>query len=628
MKPADYRIEIDGLRAVAVLAVLAFHADLPGFDGGFVGVDVFFVISGFLITRMVVTELEQANFSLVRFYARRVRRLGPALMVTVAATLAAGLLLASPTQLLRVAHSALHALASTANLHFWTAAGYFDAEADFKPLLHMWSLSVEEQFYLFWPLLLLGAKRWAGQRGLWSLVALTGAGSLGACVHWLAQDEAAAFFLAPLRAFELAIGALTFLLEPHSPRRGWLRELLTTVGLGAIALAVFTYTRYSSFPGFLALLPCFGTAMVIFGGSSTKAASGLRVPLVRHLGLISYSLYLVHWPLLSYYRSLNSRELNVGEGLLLSAASIALAELLHRYIEQPFRKPAARVRAPWLSFPVGITASICLIGAVAVGVLAGDGWSWRFPVSLRVALDPKVETAGRAWTWQNSRNLDRGFRDNGLVKVLVIGDSQGADFANMAVGSGAASRVDLATFPTSLHCQVMLAMRTFEGPFKSRRDCAAAAQRLMADRRVAQADVVLLAFGWFPESLPYIEAHVARLKRLGARRIAVLGRKDQGHDSATTLAHVRAFAGADLVSAAHRSVEAWSVNERMADLPSSSFRYLDLMSSICFDPHRCHVVDEEQRPIFFDRRHFTSHGAAFIGRDFFARPEWRATIAP
>jgi peptidoglycan/LPS O-acetylase OafA/YrhL len=276
-----YRADIDGLRAIAVLPVVLFHAGFELFGGGFVGVDVFFVISGFLITGLIRNECARGTFSFRVFYLRRARRLLPALLATLMLSLAAGYWMLPPSDMRALGQSAFAALLSLSNMLFWLQSGYFDNASHLKPLLHTWSLSVEEQFYLVWPLALVLGLRLGSRAWLPGLIAAGVIGSLLGCEIALSVDPSAAFFFLPFRAFELGLGALLAFLPPLVSHRNAWREACTATGLGMIFLAVFLYSESTRFPGFSALLPCVGAALVLVGGEAQYVGALLRNRIAR-----------------------------------------------------------------------------------------------------------------------------------------------------------------------------------------------------------------------------------------------------------------------------------------------------------------------------------------------------------
>jgi peptidoglycan/LPS O-acetylase OafA/YrhL len=378
MIPArDYRPDIDGLRAVAVLGVMLFHAGL-GCTGGYVGVDVFFVISGFLITGLILKEQAAGRFSLTTFWERRVRRILPALAAVVAFTLAAGVVILFPTELVGLVKSAMAQLVLGANFYFWRNAGYFDTPAELQPLLHTWSLAVEEQFYLGFPLLLVACRR-LSRRQLRLVLCFGFIISFAFSVWGTYAHPTATFYLLPARAWELLVGALIVTLPAGGRLPRPMAESLSWLGAGAIAVAFFAYDSTTRFPGASALLPCVGTGLLIWSniGERTTAGRLLSLRPVVAVGLMSYSLYLWHWPILAFmrYRVAESPALDLR--LAAIAASFVLAGLSWRFVETPFRRRSPNGHQ-WTVFAtgLGVTAVLFLVSAA---IWRLQGLPWRFP---------------------------------------------------------------------------------------------------------------------------------------------------------------------------------------------------------------------------------------------------------
>lgn len=333
-----YRPEIDGLRALAVVPVVMFHLGL-GFPGGFVGVDVFFVISGFLITGIIRRGLENETFSLAEFWERRIRRIFPAVFVVVAATLAIGYWLLLPNELEELGESSVAQALLLANVYFWRDTGYFAGPAEFKPLLHTWSLAVEEQFYLFFPLVLFFLRRLSSKK-LFALLTAVALISSAGSVYGAFYHTGATFFLLPTRAWELLVGCMLAVFPwqcESSPRRD---SAIATVGVLAIFLPVFLYDAKTPFPGLAAVPPVIGTAAIIFATAKTPRVWLCSVLSLRpfvFIGLISYSLYLWHWPVIVYTR-MYFGHFHWKQIVFASVISISLAILSWRFIETPFRR--------------------------------------------------------------------------------------------------------------------------------------------------------------------------------------------------------------------------------------------------------------------------------------------------
>ncbi|MFM7347934.1 MAG: acyltransferase family protein [Erythrobacter sp.] len=337
----DYRRDIDGLRAVAVFPVVLYHAGVPGFPGGFVGVDVFFVISGYLITAILAREIAEGRFSLAGFYERRARRILPPLAVVLAATLLVGWHLLMPEELLRLGRATFATVLFASNVSAARSLDYFAPAAEFEPLLHTWSLAVEEQFYLIFPLLLMGLA-WAGwSRRALAVVAGLSALSLAAAAALIDARPLWVFYLIVFRVWELGAGAMLALTRPAPPHARLLREGLGLAGLLAILAPVALYSAATPFPGFAALPPVLGATLLIWiggegGGSRASRLLALR-PLVG-IGLVSYSLYLWHWPILAFVRVFEGWvRISNATAAGAVAASLAAAWLSWRFMERPFR---------------------------------------------------------------------------------------------------------------------------------------------------------------------------------------------------------------------------------------------------------------------------------------------------
>jgi peptidoglycan/LPS O-acetylase OafA/YrhL len=338
-RPAlGYRADIDGLRAVAVVPVLLFHAGFPAFGGGFVGVDVFLVISGYLITANILGHSDGGRFSVIDFYARRIRRIFPALFAMLLGTAAIGLLVLLPGDLADLGREVSAATAFASNVLYWRETGYFEATAGQKLLLHTWSLAVEEQFYVAFPLLMYLAARADISRVL--VIAGALALSFALALWGVRHEPAATFYLAPTRAWELLLGALLAAGAIPAPARRRVRDGLSLLGLGLIAWGVLAFSPRTPFPGASALVPCLGAALVIHAGAGGRSLGGrlLGSPATVFVGLISYSLYLWHWPLLVLAKYYAVRELTGAEVLAVLLLSVLVATVSWRFVERPFGK--------------------------------------------------------------------------------------------------------------------------------------------------------------------------------------------------------------------------------------------------------------------------------------------------
>ena len=387
----DYRPYIDGLRAIAVLSVVLFHAFPAALPGGYIGVDIFFVISGFLISGIILKDIDQGSFKITDFYARRIKRIFPALLTVLTACMVFGWFTLFADE---YAHLGKHVGAGVAFVSNFTLLGessYFDVASDIKPLLHLWSLGIEEQFYLIWPaLIMLAAIK--GRRAIWWVLCATLAASLVANLLIIDHSREAAFYLSVTRVWELLIGAVLayigslrelppFLAKfigaaknvaPSLHKIYSSRDLWAGTGLMLVGIALSTFDRYTVFPGWSALLPTLGAALLIAAGSDAWVNRHLlSKPFIVFIGLISYPLYLWHWPILSFTRIIESGA--IGHLVIAGAvvASFALAIITYRYVETPFRTNRTP-RTVLMLLTVGV-----LVGTVGVQTFRQDGLTTR-----------------------------------------------------------------------------------------------------------------------------------------------------------------------------------------------------------------------------------------------------------
>lgn len=386
MSNFKYRPDIDGLRAVAVGLVLLHHMKL-GMPGGFVGVDMFFVISGFVITGMVLKEQQAGRFSLRTFWIRRIRRILPLSTCVVAVTLGLATFLIMPSEFVQLTKSAIAQQLMCANLYFYRhTGGYFDGSSDIKPLLHMWSLAVEEQFYLIYPILLVAAQR-ITRRHLSLLLTVLALMSLGYSQWAVVHDRNAAFYLLPSRAWELLLGGILLLNCNSGPRNERHRSLIGSAGLAILAASCQLFNDSTSFPGISALAPCLGTAAIIYANTNSQNPinSVLTSGLFVFVGRISFSLYLWHWPLLAITRYWTGPDLpiQISAGLLL--LTIAVSVITWKYIETPFRHtPTGKSSRTFIRLAF---ASVIFILASSTAVISSRGVPQRFTTEFQAYLN-------------------------------------------------------------------------------------------------------------------------------------------------------------------------------------------------------------------------------------------------
>jgi len=395
MSNIKYRPEIDGLRAVAVMPVILFHAGFPGFSGGYVGVDIFFVISGYLITLILLSDNENKKvFRLVDFYERRARRILPAFFFVLFLTTVAVMFYSFPTEYKSYSKALLSTLIFSSNVYFYFSSGYFDQSSELNPLLHTWSLSVEEQFYIFFPLLLLYLLRKGGGILLYVTLFLLAVISFFLSVVLIRYDVNANFYLLPTRAWELLVGTGVALIEfKRVVLADKYQRLLVFVGLIGMCLVIYSivaFDKKSHVPGVHALFPVFGAAMIVIGAKRGNLVGWVlgSMPLVR-IGLISYSAYLIHQPLFAVARMISLDHLTPLEHAPLILATIILAYLVWRFVENPFRNKSKIT----LQFIVrgSVSASLLFVVVGVYGVVSA-GWGGRFePETLSLLNHSKID---------------------------------------------------------------------------------------------------------------------------------------------------------------------------------------------------------------------------------------------
>ena len=525
---ANYRADIDGLRAVAILLVLWFHAFPDALPGGFVGVDVFFVISGFLITGIVLRGLDKQAFSFAHFYAQRARRLLPALIVVLPATLAAGWHWLWPLEYEQLATHTAAAVVFVLNIVLWTEAGYFDVATELKPLMHLWSLGIEEQFYLLYPCLL-----WLAWR-VWRkpVIAIAGMAlvSFVASLLWLRHDATGAFFLPHTRFWELALGGLLawwLHRKAAAPQQdmhavpGLGRQLLPWAGLAAIATAALVLSPSTPYPGTAALLPVGGSLLLIASGPGTwvnRHVLGCRGMVL--VGLISYPLYLWHWPILSFMRIVQTDTPSFMMRCAAVALSIALAWLTFRYVETPLRfGPRRNVRL------ASVATTACVVALAAWTVRVADGLPQRLPAE-----------AGALLAYQY--DYQSGYREG----TCFLRPEQGADTFSQCADTWAADKPNWLLWGDSHAAHLRPGMQTryaaginlvqraasgcpplFDESFPDRPHCPAIQEHIWKEIEAHVPQRVTLAARWGFYDWHKLSRTIERLRSLGVRDIDLVG---------------------------------------------------------------------------------------------------------
>ena len=610
----QYRADIDGLRTVAVIPVVIFHLGTSLFSGGFVGVDVFFVISGFLITQTLLGEQGGWRDALFDFYKRRIKRIFPALFALYLCVMLAAFGLLMSDQSAEVAKSIIASIFFLSNILFYSQSGYFDGELDSNPLLHTWSLSVEEQFYIFFPLLIFFTRNWTAAHRRQLVWALTLASFLAA--QWMvSRNASAAFYLIPFRTWELSLGSLLAIGAIPAPRRQWQAEVGVAVGLALIAYAVLFYNKATTFPGASALVPCLGTALMLLCGESWRTLGGrlLSIPPMRFVGLISYSLYLWHWPIIVFYRNIDSRLDNV-ERVSLLIAALAAATISWAFVEKPFRRSsrlssrivvlrgtAAMAACGAAVFSLAVLSDVLYpISAQARGVLAyGE----------RTGRTEMMRTGSCFLTTQNrlsDYSFERCMRaPHDKSRVLIVGDSHAA---HLYYGLNHALPNAHVLQATAAGCKPLV---------NSRGDarCLALMHQVFNEHlKRIRPNMVILSARWLEKDVPDIEKTV-RLIQQATPRVIVSGPIVEYDQPLPRLLarHIDRDEPIDM----HRNKQVPLVDRQLAAaMKRARIPYFSPYASLCAPDCRLWVTPGV--PVQFDYGHLTQQGSVLIA-DLMAR---------
>lgn len=627
-----YRHEIDGLRALAVLPVILFHAGFSQFSGGYVGVDVFFVISGYLITGLIVDEMKRGDFSLVSFYERRARRILPALFVVLLASTAMAWLWMLPVYMKEFSQSLMAVSAFVSNIFFWRVSGYFDTTTELKPLFHTWSLAVEEQFYLFFPILLIALWRFA-PRSITTVLWVSAAVSL-ACAQWaVTHAPVANFYLLPSRGWELLIGALVAQHGHYrAPVNGAFRDCLGIVGLCMIAAAVFLFDASTPIPSVYALVPTVGTALIlIFATEATIVSRLLSIRVLRGIGLISYSAYLWHQPLFAFARHRSLEPPSPAVFAALSVASLCLAYMSWRFVEKPFRNRRRVKRLSVAAFSIGGTLLVLSFGVA--GSLT-KGFEAQYvdrlsPQQLELYNARDYEKTFADLTrhkrcllefGQTPREFARECKPVQRAEFLVWGDSHAA-----AISIGLRHFVPATAQYTYGGCPPLLDTVIFPVG----QSCIDANNFILAEIERGKPERVILASSWWRERSSNANASIgatidAIKARSPATRIYIIGGLPQWFPSLPDLMISKEISingglnHLDLsLYGSIRNID----DALMVAAEAHGATFISALDGFCQD-HRCRTIvaqNDQPQLTTFDYGHLTEAGSIFLARYILSR---------
>ena len=611
----QYRREIDGLRAVALIPVILFHAKFQFFSGGYVGVDVFFVISGYLITSIILTEHKTGSFTFAGFYERRARRILPALFFVIVCCFPFAWFWMLPYQLEDFSQSVMAVSVFSSNILFWREMGYFNLET-IKPLLHTWSLSVEEQYYLIFPIILILILKSSRKVVIATFITITVASLLLSEWGWRNHPNAN-FFLTPSRAWELMIGVLLALyLFSHAQPHGKINQIASSFGLLMVMYAVSMFNESTPSPSSYTLIPTLGAALIIlYATPDTLVGKLLSMPVFVKIGLISYSAYLWHQPLFEFARL---RGVDIQFNLLTMALIISTLLIAYgswNFVEKPFRTRSRFTQKQIFQWAILISILYTIIGFY--GYLS-HGFIDRFPKADRYLISLNIHEQGRYVSQRFVDRIKNRFSaDDKREKLLLVGDSFAHDFLNMAVENQKLSSFEIVTFPIIKQCGLYLGKQdvTQHIPTIDRPTCEKA--KKLSDIKqtlLKQADVIILAASWIRWVAEQLPTTIQNLNPTGNKQVIVIGTKNFGDINpllfiGTTRDYRLSFGNPIKTSPI-------KINTFMKNTLNKQ-QFVDVHQLICKHETQCPVFTFDERLISHDGQHVTKEGAKYVGNIIF-----------
>lgn len=614
----EYRDDIDGLRALAVLAVVFHHLGI-GLHGGYIGVDVFFVISGFLISKIILREVAEGRFTYARFYERRFVRIAPALLAVLTVTSAVAYVCLLPAEFISYAKSLFAAIFSFSNFFFFWESGYFSAAAQTKPLLHTWSLSVEEQFYVLFPILVMVVSKRAPQH-LQRAVLGFGLLSFVLSVGLVLTNQQAAFYLPFGRAWELLLGTMVAMGYFPKLANPVLRNGATLLGLAILVGCARYYNAGTPFPGHMALLPCLGAVLIIGAGGCgpTLVSRLLSWKPVVFVGLISYSLYLWHWPVIVFGKMVSPWSANTTIAVEL-AVSLVLGWLSWKYVEQPFRHKQRSPLVQGVLFRAlpALAVGLCILG---VGLVTLQGLPGRFPPAAVVAADYlKGDTShfrdgscfiSSAYNYGDYQPEKCLHRDN-KPTALLLGDSHAADLWH---GLALALKDDNVLQATASGCKPLIRKQ----PLREDARCTQLVTFILQDYLARHpVDQLILSARWTAADLPAVAdtlawAHERQIK------VLLIG---PAVEYQVALPRLLAISLKDNNPA---MIDRYLVDQSALDgaMQEAATRtgsgYVSFYKMLCHG-RSCEKTDPGGVPLQFDYGHLTAAGSAYVAQKMLAQ---------
>lgn len=622
-----YRSEIDGLRALAVIPVLLFHAGFSWFKGGYVGVDVFFVISGFLITSIIIDRKYNSPRALIDFYMRRIRRIVPVLYLIILLCIPLAMIVMLPYQILDLSQSVFATTVFSSNILFFIESGYFDIAAKEKPLLHTWSLAVEEQFYIFYPIIMILIWRLKRVYKIACLAFITIV-SFALAEYLSTAHPEANFFLLPSRAWELSIGCLIAFFPDNRLKK--YSAPISVLGLSMIALSVFTLDSSTPYPSSYTLFPVLGTALILLTThTECPIAKALSIKPLVFIGLLSYSLYLWHQPLFAYARIHNIGDLNLTWTFSILALTGFLSFLGWKFLETPIRKGA--IKTPTLLAGLGglSIAFLCFgfIGHKTNGYY--DYYFSKIPIESRARLvDVKKVGAEKSAYFKRIWNENFEFSDRNTQKILILGDSFAGDIYAAAILNQeklSGKEFKLIKFDDTCYGDFLGKSNKGISNYNALR-CKNELEKQNLSAAIRKADLVVLTNHWEIGTDQNLALLLDLLETMGKKTLVLSADVFQDIPSVLAKTITANIAEEDMPHLIYRSISTPSrkISQTLEKVTQGRdhVKFVNRLALFCnHEKQECTAITETGHVLFYDFGHFTMHGLKTAGEHMIAQ-QW------
>lgn len=620
--PSKYRADIDFLRMISILLVCSFHYQLFGITGGYIGVDIFFVISGYLMTEIINREVISQRFSVIDFLIRRIRRLYPSLLFVILLTYVIGWSIFSPHEFKHLSEASIFSILGFSNIYYWLVSGYFDTTSLEKPLLHTWSLSVEFQFYFFWVIFLIIFYRLKSNI-LWGIMIISIVSFIASC-GIIYYYQSASFYLSPLRIWEFSLGGIVIFIPKSSKLNKSFFNTVFIVSLISILYPSFILDQNSFFPGYNALFPVIGAMGFLYSAPFVSASLLFKLPAIKFFGSISYSLYLIHWPIFVYFNKILSRHISHMERLELLFFSIFLSTIVCFYFEIPLRNKE-------LMGDRRFNISFALIAALSLALLQYNFVTQGLHV-LRSPNDYIIRNANLynltqagVYLWTRYHVKEKG--DDFITSkkhLLIIGDSQSADLLNILLEAGFENKYEILTRKVFWECGSLYVPQDIRSKYFDSNDlinakpeyekiCSEQMDRLIGTPAITHADVIIVGYEWNQHYYSYIDSAFNEIISRSHAQLYSIGKKDFNESSIEILNHYGYGTDAKIKAYSLRSAESILFNTMLKDRLGDN--YVDMYSLMCSDKLKaCDVVTDDYAPIFWDRIHLTKEAAIYFSQ--------------